>query len=55
MLNWLGGGWARCRPSIWILLAFLCLADFACEQFEQHRDRNQQNEKEVLDVHLFER
>jgi hypothetical protein len=51
MFNWLGGGRARCRPSIWVLLSFVRLADFAREQSKQHRDRNQQNEKEILDGH----
>jgi hypothetical protein len=44
---------AGCRTSIWVLLSFLCLAHLAREQSEQDRHRDQQNEKEILDLHLF--
>ncbi len=40
------------RSLIWILLSFLCFAGFACEQSKQHSHRDQQNEKEILEVHV---
>jgi hypothetical protein len=40
------------RSLIWVLQFFLCLAGFACEQSEQRSHHDQQNEKEIIEVHV---
>jgi len=35
-------------------LILLCFAHCSRERLKQERDDDQQNEKEILDVHLFE-
>jgi len=39
------------RSLIWVLQCFLCFAGFACEQSKQRSHRDQQNEKEIIEVH----